>query len=94
VHEQDDSSQLHAMEPKLATLLLFILFAKNASQQKVGDAQSVNEIAKDGSGRIVGGQIMQIESAPYMVSIFYKTNHLCGGSIISRQWIASAAHVK
>ncbi|KAG5672473.1 hypothetical protein PVAND_002600 [Polypedilum vanderplanki] len=46
----------------------------------------------EGLERIVGGQIMQIESVPYMVSIFYKNNHLCGGSIISRQWIISAAH--
>lgn len=44
-------------------------------------------------GRIVGGQIIDISQAPYQVSIRNSDEfHFCGGSIISRNHILSAAH--
>lgn len=46
----------------------------------------------NGTSRIVGGQITEIESVPYLVSFQYKGEHNCGGSIISKDWILSAAH--
>jgi trypsin len=72
-------------------VLLLVLFVENAVLKEIGEELPVED-ESDGSTRIVGGQIMQIESASYIVSIFYKLRHLCGGSIISKKWIASAAH--
>ncbi|XP_031638810.1 polyserase-2-like [Contarinia nasturtii] len=43
-------------------------------------------------GRIVGGFAIGITQAPYQVSLQYRESHLCGGSIISPTWIATAAH--
>lgn len=47
-----------------------------------------------GSGRIVGGQELHIDSVPYFCSIMYKKRHLCGCSIISEQFILTAAHCR
>lgn len=66
-------------------ILIFALAGKSLCDKEE------NEI-EEGSTKIVGGQVMQIEAVPYIVSILYKNNHLCGGSIISSQWILSAAH--
>ncbi|TDG46594.1 hypothetical protein AWZ03_007032 [Drosophila navojoa] len=41
------------------------------------------------NGRIVGGHSINITQAPYQVSL---ANIHCGGSIISNQWILTAAH--
>lgn len=45
-----------------------------------------------GSGKIVGGSLITIDAVPYFASILYKNKHLCGASIISDQWLISAAH--
>ncbi|XP_056654216.1 transmembrane protease serine 12-like isoform X2 [Monodelphis domestica] len=46
--------------------------------------------------RIVGGQKAELGGWPWMVSlqvmIFPKYTHLCGGSLISENWILTAAH--
>lgn len=49
------------------------------------------EIQRD-SGKIVGGQIVEIESVPYLASFQYQNEHVCGAAIIHRQWLLSAAH--
>lgn len=43
-------------------------------------------------GRIVGGELVSIKSFPYQVSLQYRNNHMCGGSIISEKFILTAAH--
>ncbi|XP_076664226.1 trypsin-7 [Andrena cerasifolii] len=43
-------------------------------------------------GRIVGGQPASIDDHPYQVSLRYKALHVCGGAIISEEWIVTAAH--
>lgn len=45
-----------------------------------------------GSARIVGGQVIDIQSVPYFASTLYKKRPLCGASIISNKWVISAAH--
>ncbi|XP_030554620.1 trypsin alpha [Drosophila novamexicana] len=43
-------------------------------------------------GRIVGGQDADIRSYPHQISMRYRGNHRCGGSIIASNIIVSAAH--
>lgn len=42
--------------------------------------------------RIIGGDETTIETVPYMVSITYHGNHICGGAIVSPNIVISAAH--
>ncbi|XP_030077809.1 transmembrane protease serine 4 isoform X1 [Microcaecilia unicolor] len=42
--------------------------------------------------RIVGGTSSLIQNWPWQVSLQYKGQHVCGGSIISPSWILTAAH--
>ncbi|XP_035905334.1 trypsin-5-like [Anopheles stephensi] len=42
--------------------------------------------------RIVGGFAIDITDAPYQVSVQHDNEHVCGGSILNRKWILSAAH--
>ena len=46
--------------------------------------------------RIVGGTIAKPGAWPWQVTMDYKKHnekpHLCGGSIVSPQWVVSAAH--
>lgn len=41
--------------------------------------------------KIVGGVPARIEDFPYQVSLQQPT-HFCGGSLISKDWVLSAAH--
>lgn len=51
----------------------------------------VNPITGQNSG-IYGGPPIDISDAPYQVSIEVDGEHWCGGSIISKYWIVTAAH--
>ncbi|KAJ8048158.1 Coagulation factor IX [Holothuria leucospilota] len=45
------------------------------------------------SGRLVGGQEALRGSAPWMARLYLSgLGHLCGGSLIDRQWVITAAH--
>lgn len=43
-------------------------------------------------GRIVGGHHGNIEDIPYQVSMSHYGSHRCGGSIIHKQYVLTAAH--
>lgn len=42
--------------------------------------------------KIVGGKSTTIENHPYIISITHHNKHICGGAIISRKSVISAAH--
>ena len=44
------------------------------------------------TGKIINGEETTIERVPYQVSLQYADNHHCGGSIIAKNWVLSAAH--
>ena len=46
----------------------------------------------DFTTRIVGGQEATPHSYPFQVALFIGEGYFCGGSIISDQWILTAAH--
>ncbi|XP_076387745.1 vitellin-degrading protease [Megachile rotundata] len=42
--------------------------------------------------RIIGGQNTSIDKYPYQVSVQARNSHICGGSLISDQFVLTAAH--
>lgn len=44
------------------------------------------------TGKIVGGVVIGIEDAPYQISLQDRNFHICGGSIISDNFVLTAGH--
>ncbi|NXW90052.1 TMPS4 protease, partial [Alopecoenas beccarii] len=42
--------------------------------------------------RVLGGSPAAIEAWPWQVSLQYRKEHICGGSIIGPRWVLTAAH--
>lgn len=65
--------------------------APNSRQTRI-ISPTVVFAAKHEIQRIVGGHDTRIEDVPYQASIRYYSLHRCGGAIIGKQTILSAAH--
>jgi len=50
------------------------------------------EGGKDDGDRIVGGNETTIQEYPYQISLERYNSHSCGGSILNKNWILTAAH--
>ncbi|XP_034991110.2 serine protease 27-like [Zootoca vivipara] len=70
----------------LLLLLLLLRGAENTAAQKACGRPIVH------SPRIVGGQKAEEGEWPWQVSIRENRLHVCGGSLISPQWVVTAAH--
>ncbi|XP_062993667.1 serine protease 33-like [Elgaria multicarinata webbii] len=71
---------------QIVLLLLLLRGAENASAQKACGRPKVHSL------RIVGGQKADEGEWPWQVSIRENRLHVCGGSLISPQWVVTAAH--
>lgn len=47
---------------------------------------------KNGSRRIMGGQACSIYQWPWQVALIANGEQVCGGSLVTSQWIVTAAH--
>lgn len=48
--------------------------------------------AENGHTKIVGGAAAEDGQFPYQVSLRVRNRHFCGGSIVEKHWILTAAH--
>ncbi|KAH0816870.1 hypothetical protein GEV33_005921 [Tenebrio molitor] len=69
--------------------VLFVVFLV-ASASAVPPFLRKNSLMPD--GRIVGGSSISISSVPWQISLQYYGSHICGGSIISANYVVTAAH--
>ncbi|GAB0100763.1 Peptidase S1, PA clan [Sergentomyia squamirostris] len=58
------------------------------------ELKTPTSISNDNTIRIVGGHIVDIKDAPYVVSMQLNGKHLCGGTIIHKKFILTAAHCR
>lgn len=66
--------------------LKFLLFEVICLYSSVSGGQTIKE------DKIVGGIEVDIEDAPWQVSLHYNNLHRCGGFIIGNDWILTAGH--
>lgn len=49
-------------------------------------------LAELGEPRVVGGHAAPSMSWPWLVSLQHQGQHYCGGALIGKQWVLTAAH--
>nr|XP_016944931.1 lectizyme [Drosophila suzukii] len=79
---------------KLITVTLIVALVAAAQGGKLSDklAKIVPSFA---TGFVINGTEAEPHSAPYIVSLgtnYAKHSHICGGTIISKDWVLTAAH--
>nr|AGI44154.1 serine protease [Sinonovacula constricta] len=61
-------------------------------QTTTGHHCGTSVVGRTSDHRIVGGTIASHGEYPWQVSLRYNGHHVCGGTLISDQWIMTAAH--
>ncbi|XP_004685260.1 PREDICTED: serine protease 48 [Condylura cristata] len=79
------------MGPAGFAFLLFLLLGSCSCSPQKKDLQTVCGRPVYPS-RVVGGQNSAEGRWPWQVSLCYSGTHVCGGSLISEQWVLTAAH--
>ncbi|XP_034097693.2 lectizyme-like [Drosophila albomicans] len=79
---------------KVLAITLFALLATSAQAGKLTDVLA-KIVPSFPSGAVINGTEADPHAAPYIVSLatnFDRHSHICGGTIISKDWIITAAH--
>ncbi|XP_037774657.1 chymotrypsin BII-like [Penaeus monodon] len=92
-------SSTSTMVARVALLLTFVAFASgNPAAGKPWHWKSPKPLvdargpAPNGVSRIVGGTEATPHSWPHQVALFIDDMYFCGGSLISSEWVLTAAH--
>ncbi|KAJ3659654.1 hypothetical protein Zmor_011331 [Zophobas morio] len=72
------------------TSFMFVVFLVASVSAIPSYLRAKNSLLPD--GRIIGGSSISIDEVPWQVSLQYYSSHICGGSIISANWVVTAAH--
>lgn len=67
-------------------LLIAFCLVVNATQNEDGSAELIP------SPRIVSGGFAALGQFPYQVSVRLNNQHICGGALISKRFVVTAAH--
>ncbi|XP_066131885.1 prostasin [Saccopteryx bilineata] len=76
--------------PEAVTILLLLGLFRSGLGAAGAGAEAVCGVASQ--ARITGGSSATPGQWPWQVSITYDGIHVCGGSLVSEQWVLSAAH--
>ncbi|CAF3353328.1 unnamed protein product [Rotaria socialis] len=80
------------MKVLIFTALLCILGLANCQNWNKNHCGQRPLVSNDDIGKVVGGFQSAVGDWPWSCSMRNPTSHICGGSLINSQWIATAAH--
>lgn len=62
------------------------------TQSSRADSSDTNSESSNPSDKIIGGVQTDIRRYPFQASVRIKDNHYCGGTILTKNYILTAAH--
>lgn len=82
------------MIPNIITLLSLVVFVPFITSSPFKDEAPQHPFMHPlaNNGKIVGGDVIYIEKAPYIGSLHFRGGHICGAVIVSKQFCLTAAH--
>ncbi|XP_030826745.1 serine protease 33-like [Camarhynchus parvulus] len=76
----------------LAPLLLLLLIRSGSGAKEEAESEWSRCGFSRSRGRVVGGLGARPGRWPWAVSLQLRGGHQCGGSLVSAQWVLTAAH--